>query len=137
MASMRMARTCLPCRISALLCSLLVLPCAAETAYFQSNGGATSAAGPLPGNLESPGVLSWRVAMDEGHSTPILNNGRIFLTTWKAKAQELASVALEQSTGKLLWRNPIKPEKVEQTHQIGSPATASAACDGKRVYVFF
>jgi len=44
---------------------------------------------------------------------------------------------LDEGTGRLLWRNPLVPERVEQTHQIGSPATATAACDGKRVFVFF
>jgi outer membrane protein assembly factor BamB len=61
----------------------------------------------------------------------------MFLTTWNAKARELATVALDEKNGKLLWRNPLVPEHVEETHQIGSPATATVACDGKRVFAFF
>ena len=110
---------------------------AANTNYFRSDAGVARSAGALPENLEAPEALVWRVPLDGGHSTPILNGGRIFLTSWNANSRELATVALDQRTGKSLWRNPVVPEQVEQTHQIGSPATATAACDGKRVFVFF
>jgi outer membrane protein assembly factor BamB len=49
----------------------------------------------------------------------------------------LAIVALDEKTGRQLWRKPIVPEQVEQTHAIGNPATATAACDGERLFVFF
>src|SRR5213076_1543498 len=93
--------------------------------------------GVLPENLDGPDALSWRVPLDGGHSSPILNSGKILVTTWRAKEQELATVALDQKTGKELWRNALKPRKIEETHQIGSPATATIACDGQRVYSFF
>src|SRR5207244_2886868 len=108
-----------------------------EANYFRADQGVAAQAGALPDNLESSDVLAWRVPLDGGHSTPIINSERIFLTTWRAESRELATVALDERTGKLLWRNALVPKKVEETHQIGSPATATVACDGKRVFAFF
>src|SRR5437016_4955533 len=110
----------------------------ADAIYFRSDEGvAGSAAGALPDRLDSPGALGWRVSLDTGHSTPILSNGKVFLTTYRAESKELATVALDEKTGQTLWRRPIAAARVEQTHPIGSPATATPACDGKHVFVFF
>ena len=112
-------------------------PPATEANYFRSDGGVSRSTNSLPDNLEAPGVQRWRVPLDAGHSTPILHDGKIFLTTYHPESNELATVALDEQTGKLLWRTPLIPERVEQTHPIGSPATATVACDGQRVFAFF
>jgi outer membrane protein assembly factor BamB len=75
--------------------------------------------------------------MDSGHSTPVLRAGKIFLTTYRPDSKELAVVALDEKTGAQLWRNAIVPPRIEQTHQIGNPATSTPACDGERLFVFF
>jgi len=122
---------------AAALTALASEPTAGSLNYFRSDGGVARSAGSLPDNLEATEALSWRAPLDGGHSTPILNGDRIILTTWTPKSRELATVGLDGKTGKLLWRNPLVPERVEETHAIGSPATATAASDGKRVFVFF
>jgi outer membrane protein assembly factor BamB len=103
--------------------------------YFRSDGGVAVSNDPLPDNLSDAEAVLWRTPLDGGHSTPILSAGKIFITTWNGK--ELATVALDEKTGKLLWRNAIVPQRVEETHQIGSPATATLACDGHRIFAFF
>jgi outer membrane protein assembly factor BamB len=105
--------------------------------YFRSDGGVVREPGSLPDDLDAKGALAWRVPLDPGHSTPVLNAGRLFLTSWKADSNQLATVALDAETGKTVWRTALSPEQVEQHHQIGSPATASIACDGKRLFAFF
>jgi outer membrane protein assembly factor BamB len=105
--------------------------------YFRSDAGVALSPGALPANLETPEALRWRVPLDGGHSTPIVQSGRIFLTSYRTDSRELATVALDEATGKILWRKALVPEKVEQTHEIGSPATATIACDGKRLFAFF
>ncbi len=109
----------------------------AELHYFRADKGVGHAVAALPEDFNAPECLNWRVPLDGGHSTPIVEGGKIFVTTYRADSKELATVALNQASGKLLWRNPIVPERVEETHPIGSPATATMACDGKRVYAFF
>jgi outer membrane protein assembly factor BamB len=105
--------------------------------YFRSDAGIAVGSEALPDRLDAPGTLRWRVPLDPGHSTPILHRNNIFLTTYRPEARELAIVALEQSTGKTRWRTTIVPQQVEQTHPIGSPATATPAVEGDRIFAFF
>src|SRR5690348_10010995 len=106
-------------------------------AYFRSDAGLQTGTGPLPDRLEDAGALTWRVALDSGHSTPVIRAGKIFLTTYRADTKELAVVALDEKSGQQLWQRPIRPRQVEQTHPIGNPATATPACAGQRLFVFF
>jgi outer membrane protein assembly factor BamB len=108
-----------------------------QLSYFRSDAGRQTGMGPLPDRLDAPEALNWRVGLDSGHSTPVIRAGKIFLTTYRPDSKELAIVALDEKTGRQLWRKPIVPEQVEQTHAIGNPATATAACDGERLFVFF
>jgi outer membrane protein assembly factor BamB len=110
---------------------------ASDLKFFRSDGGVATGPGALPDRLDAPEQLNWRVSLDSGHSTPILTAGRIFLTTYRPESKELAIVALDETSGRLLWRKAINPERIEQTHQIGNPATATPACDGQRLFVFF
>jgi outer membrane protein assembly factor BamB len=118
-------------------CALPAQAPAGDIQYFRADKGVGHAVGRLPEDFSAPESLNWRVPLDGGHSTPIVEGGKIFVTTYRADSKELATMALDQASGKVLWRNPIVPERVEETHPIGSPATATVACDGKRVYAFF
>src|ERR1051325_6816752 len=123
------------------LCAPTLSLCAAESPqaglhYFRADAGLTAFHTALPDDFNSSKALAWRVPLDEGHSTPILDGGKIFVTTYRPNSKELATVAMEQSSGKEIWRNPIVPQEIEETHPIGSPATATVACDGKRVFAF-
>ena len=105
--------------------------------YFRSDAGRQPGTGPLPDNLDAADALIWRRPLDSGHSTPVVRSGKIFLTTYRPETKELAIVALDEKTGQELWRRALTPERVEQTHPIGNPATATPACDGERLFVFF
>ena len=105
--------------------------------YFRFDAGRQTGTGPLPDRLDDPQLLKWRAAVDSGHSTPVLRAGKIFLTTYRPDSKELALEALDEQTGRQLWRRPIIPEQVEQTHPLGNPATATPACDGEHLFVFF
>ncbi len=105
--------------------------------YFRSDGGVPPEAGSLPERLDEPGAVRWRTALDPGHSTPIAVDGRLFLTTFRRSSNELATVALNEETGEIVWRRAVSVPRVEQTHALGSPATATVASDGSRVFSFF
>jgi outer membrane protein assembly factor BamB len=107
--------------------------------YFRWDGGvAGKEAGSLPENLDSPNVLRWRTPIDSGHSTPISCGGRIFLTTYGTRTNELATLAIAIDTGKVLWKQIARATSIEEYNQMtGSPAQATPACDGQRLYVFF
>ncbi|MBI4663141.1 MAG: PQQ-binding-like beta-propeller repeat protein [Verrucomicrobia bacterium] len=106
--------------------------------YFRSDlGVAASGAGPLPDRLDAPGALRWKVPVDSGHSTPVLCQGKIILTTYRDAAKELATVALDRETGQLIWRNVAPAQRIESVHRTGNPAASTPAFDGQRIYVFF
>ena len=106
--------------------------------FFRSDRGVPAGVRQLPERLDPAINLRWRVPLAPGHSTPIIHGDRIFLTTHQVSDQTLAVVALARENGQELWRHVIRPELLETVHgQMGSPATATPACDGERLYVFF
>jgi outer membrane protein assembly factor BamB len=115
----------------ALLQSVVAAP-----AYFRADFGVPLYSKALPADLGTEAVQFWRSELEPGHSTPIAENGRIFLTT--AGRDGLATVCVDAKSGRELWKRTVKIQKIEEFHpQEGNAAMASAACDGERVFVFF
>lgn len=81
--------------------------------------------------------LQWKTAVGSGLSSPIVWEERVFLTAFDPASQKLATLCLERRTGKTLWRRAIAVEEVEKVHELNSPASATPATDGERVYVYF
>jgi outer membrane protein assembly factor BamB len=79
----------------------------------------------------------WKTALPSGHSSPSIWGGRIFLTTFDKESQKLEVLALDRGNGKILWRRAVPAEGLESVHDISSPATATVAVDGERVYAYF
>ncbi len=106
--------------------------------YFRSDKGIPTEAGSLPEQLDSPDVLHWRIAIESGHSTPIICNDQIFLTTYSRSTRELATLALAPDSGRTLWKRIAPVTRLEEYNRsTGNPAQATPACDGQRLYVFF
>jgi outer membrane protein assembly factor BamB len=108
-------------------------------AYFRADAGlARTNTDPLPDRFDTPTKLRWRTQLDSGQSSPILAKGRIFLTTYRAVDRELATVAVDQTDGRVLWKQKAPAARLEQLHPtMGSPAAATPAWDGERVFAFF
>ena len=106
----------------------------ANPIYFRSDYGCVDTGGNLPKNFDA---LIWKVPLAAGHSTPIVCDGRIFLTTYDSGSNEMATVALDEKSGRRLWKQVAPASRTESVHRVGSPAAATPACDGERVYVFF
>jgi outer membrane protein assembly factor BamB len=79
----------------------------------------------------------WKTAVGAGLSSPIIWEGRIFLTEFDRTSKQLATLCIERRTGKILWRRTVTPGQIEKVHAISSPAAATPATDGERVYVYF
>ena len=71
-------------------------------------------------------------------SSPIVWNGRVFLTEFDSTKRQLTTLlAIDQRTGKILWRRTVAPETIEKVHEISSPAGSTPVTDGERLYVYF
>jgi outer membrane protein assembly factor BamB len=81
--------------------------------------------------------VRWKTAVGPGLSSPIIWEGRIFLTEFDRAKSQLATLCIDRRTGKILWRRTVAPEQIEEVHELSSPAGATPATDGERVYVYF
>lgn len=105
-----------------------------ELSYFRHNGGIAEGDRKLPEQLDET-TQKWRVPLASGHSTPCVWGDAVYLTTFENN--QLATVALDRRTGELRWRQVAPTTRIEPFHSTSSPAAATPACDGQRVYVFF
>jgi len=81
--------------------------------------------------------VHWKTPVGSGLSSPIIWAERLFLTEFEQASQKLATLCLDRRTGKILWRREVAPKAIEEVHGISSPAAATPATDGERVYVYF
>jgi outer membrane protein assembly factor BamB len=77
----------------------------------------------------------WRTPLPPGHSSPVVVGDRIYLTGYEG--EKLFTFALERATGKIVWRREAPRPRQEKLHKANSPASPSAASDGRNVFVFF
>ena len=81
--------------------------------------------------------VRWKTPVGAGLSSPIIWEGRIFLTEFDREKKQLATLCIDRRTGKILWRRMVAPEQIEKVHEISSPAGSTPVTDGERVYVYF
>lgn len=104
--------------------------------YFRSDRGLAGADDrPLPENFDEPANLVWSQPVAPGHSSPCVHGDAIYLTTFHDG--KLVTLSLDKKTGAVNWSREAPAEKIEPFHATGSPASATPACDGERVYSFF
>jgi outer membrane protein assembly factor BamB len=79
--------------------------------------------------------LIWKVAVPSGLSSPCIAGDRIFLTAFEDG--KLFALCYNRGDGKEVWRREAPPGKPQDVHKVSSPAVATPATDGRRVYVYF
>jgi outer membrane protein assembly factor BamB len=81
--------------------------------------------------------VQWKTAVGAGTSSPIIWTERVFVTQFDPASQKLATLCVDRRTGNILWRRVVAAEQIEKVHELSSPAAATPATDGERVYVYF
>lgn len=79
----------------------------------------------------------WKTAIPSGISSPCIWGEHIFITGHDEKAKKLETLCLNGKSGAIRWRRVAPAEKIESVYKVNSPASATPATDGKRVYVAF
>ena len=77
----------------------------------------------------------WKTDLPEGKSSPVLAGDQIFLTA--AEGDDLITLCLNRTTGKLQWRRSVRAAKREFQHTLNHRAAPTPVTDGKSLYVFF
>ena len=84
---------------------------------------------------EKENVL-WHVQLPgRGHGTPCIRGGRIYLGGGDATQHKIWIQCLDRATGKTLWQTDIYQGAFPKVHADNSPASATVACDGERLYL--
>jgi len=90
-----------------------------------------------PEKLDTATNLLWKTAVPEGHSSPCIWDNQIFLTGVDKDSEAFFTFCIDRKTGEQIWLQTIKTDTVETVHAISSPANATVATDGERVYAYF
>lgn len=133
-------RTVIPC----LVCSLLLTFTGAGRLSAESNwprwrgplgNGHTTAVLPVRWNAAS---ITWKVSLPGiGQSSPIVWQGRIYLTSALAKGEQRLVYCLDAHDGSILWQHTPRTGSPEPVHPMNSWASASCVTDGEVVVAFF
>jgi outer membrane protein assembly factor BamB len=82
--------------------------------------------------------IRWKVKIPgEGHSSPVIWDDRLFLTTCLPDSEQRVLLCLDRESGKTLWRKTVLESKLETKHILNSHASATPATDGEWVFVSF
>ncbi len=82
--------------------------------------------------------IAWSTPLPGGgHSSPIVSNGRVFVTCCTPKDEARLLVCLDRADGKILWTREVVRSPLEPKHQLNSFASATPASDGTHVWVAF
>jgi outer membrane protein assembly factor BamB len=104
------------------------------TRFRGPNGGGVADATNPPTRLDPSGAR-WSTPLPAGHSSPVLTEDRIYVTG--QEDGRLQTIALERSSGRVLWRREAPRPREEAFHDKNGPASPSPTTDGRNVYVFF
>ncbi|MFP6766489.1 MAG: family 16 glycoside hydrolase, partial [Planctomycetaceae bacterium] len=100
-----------------------------------SSGLAVESTAPLPVKIGPDTGVLWKTALPAGHSSPVLADGRIFVTA--VRDGKLVTIGLDQASGTILWERAAPHRELEEIHSIGSYAQCSPVTDGRLVISLF
>ncbi len=80
----------------------------------------------------------WRAEVPgEGHSSPMIWENNVFLTTALRDTQDRVLMCFDRKTGLVLWKQTVVRAPLEAKNNENSYASATPTTDGEKVYVTF
>ncbi|MDA0832419.1 MAG: SMP-30/gluconolactonase/LRE family protein [Planctomycetota bacterium] len=131
-----MRRPCFP--VVAGLCSLMTTFVLADSwpqfRGVNSSGIAVDEAA-LPTNIGPDEHVVWKIETPPGHSSPVVIEDRIFLTSFRD--EKLLTQCFSRENGDLMWERSAPYDELETVHRVGSKVQCTPASDGEIVVSFF
>ncbi|HEY5912846.1 MAG TPA: PQQ-binding-like beta-propeller repeat protein [Verrucomicrobiae bacterium] len=91
-----------------------------------------------PVRWSSTNHITWKTPVPgEGHSSPVVWEDRIFLTTALKDSLERKLVCVERKTGGILWQETVVRAPLEAKNAENSFASSTPSTDGRQVFVTF
>ena len=127
-----------------LVCCLILLGCvsltsrAADWPSFRGpHGDGITAETGFPLQWSPEKNIRWKLELpNRGNESPIVSNGRVFVTSATDKGIERRLHCVDRQTGSLLWTKAVTVEDEEPTHQTNPFGAATPAATGERVVVW-
>ena len=92
----------------------------------------------LPTSWSPTENIGWKSPIaGDGHSSPIIWENRVFLTTSLTEKNERRLLCLNRLDGKTLWDRVVLNTRPESIHRLNSRASGTPTTDGTHVYVTF
>ncbi len=92
----------------------------------------------LPTRWSKNENVRWKTPLpDRGNSTPIVWEGRVFVTQAVENDNLRALLCFDRADGKLLWQSGVTYKEKERSHDANPPCSASPVTDGHRVIAWF
>jgi outer membrane protein assembly factor BamB len=102
---------------------------------FRGPNCAGVSAGKPPVYFGARSNVLWKTPIAPGVSSPCVVGDRVFVSGFEDG--KLVTIGVDGRTGKALWKQEAPATKIESVHKMGSPASATPASDGERVYSYF
>lgn len=108
--------------------------------YVSSNAASTPVG--LPLEWSETNNIKWKTAIhDKGWATPVIMEGKLWLTTATADGHDYFAIGVDEASGKILHNDKIfhtdTPESLGNGASMNSYATSSPVIESGRVYVHF
>jgi len=112
---------------------------AANWPGFRGEGNSVTEARKLPLSWSDRHNLAWKVKLPGfGQSTPVVWNGKIFLTAIEGpKKEKLHVFALSAKSGAIVWQKTFVTSRSQEVGDRVARAAPSPAVDAKGLYVMF
>jgi len=82
--------------------------------------------------------IAWKTRIEGvGHSSPVIWNDHVFVSTCLTDTRQRALLALDRRTGKILWQQDVLAAPLEKKHSLNSYASGTPVTDGQLVYVSY
>jgi outer membrane protein assembly factor BamB len=101
-------------------------------------GDGTSNEKNVPLTWSETSNILWKTPIPgKGHSSPVVWDDRVFVTTCLEDKGERVLMCLDRRDGKILWQRVVLTAKLEKKHPLNSYASATPVTDGKQVWAAF
>lgn len=105
------------------------------TRFRGPNGTGVAEGDELPVDFGPATGVLWQADVPAGKSSPVLTESRVYLTAHERG--ELLTLAIDRSTGDVLWRREAPARRLEKMHRLNDEASPTPVTDGTNVYAFF